>query len=229
MVFQSDKRIKQCPHCKGEYRNLGMHVINKHPSIFAQIDNDSLDINDQKITDKPDNLSNNITPANSTLYRGNVNDLVREKLDTMLNIKIIQMLEKGASLEDINRLMQPQQPINNKVDIFEEIKKYREIQQLVGNKELPIVETDNTSGWLDLANNAIPMIKEMLSNRKTESNTNDKYRTDKTGDLYNSGEVQSQITGNTTESSFLSEKSGIPIQSESSDYRITPIVDKRII
>lgn len=223
MVFASNKPSKMCPFCKAEIKNLGMHISNKHPSAWSKID-DSPILSSNIETSPPrkdESLTSSISPQ--AQYRS-VSEMVKDKLDTMLNLKIIQMLEKGVSVEEINRIMQPPQPQQTN-NVLDEIKKYREIQNLFGNKEV-IPEVDNTSEWLSLANNAIPLIKEMLPN-KQESVKNDRYTELKEGNIPTNRDIQQQAAGDSTQSGSSSKESGILIRTEREDNKIVAISDKR--
>ena len=211
MVFSSNKPIKICPICKTEIRNLANHIANKHPSEFARMENYNTPLDNSIITSKEENTP----PLNNTLSRGqNFRDILNEKLDQMLSIKVIQMLEKGASLQDIQTIINPPQ---QKGISLEDLKTYKEL--FVQNTQTPLnvnipTESDNSSEWLSLINNALPIVKEMLPKKNAEVQQDDKYRSNKDGSVSDNREIQQEITRNTIQSDCTSQESNLIIRTE---------------
>lgn len=156
MVISSDKPLKICPfpECRKEVRNLGFHIANQHPHAFAKMDSSQ----DSAKQVAPLSMINSPVIAEPVK---SVQQILSEKLDTMLNIKIIQMLEHGASLEQIQQSIRP----SSSNITLEDIKKYHDLfytgKQAVENE-------DNTGKWIDLATTALPIIREMLPGKKAE-------------------------------------------------------------
>ena len=156
MSIPTNKPKKQCPYCLKEVNNLGFHVANNHPQIMAQLE-------EQK-TPSPPPATPTLTPqlVNSDKNAGlSVNNMVADALQTMLNIKIIEMLSnsKNASLQEISAAINPPKP-----STLQEIKEYHDLVYGQETREIP--ETGN--GWVDLATAAIPLIREMLPAKKKE-------------------------------------------------------------
>ena len=216
MVFSSDKNDKECFYCKKLVKNLGYHIANQHPNVFSKID------------DAPpiDNITSpNLVTSdkNNSVYRGNINDMIREKLDTMLNIKIIEMLSKGASIDDITKISQPQATQPAGVTL-EEIKKYHDI---VFPNGVPKIEGE-TFNWGELLINALPVIKEMLPQKRKEIEDNG-YTNNKDGDIPILKPISQQIAGDTIKSSNISQEPRATSSTEQQYSGISKSIDKRVI
>lgn len=150
MPIETDKPLKTCKYCGKQYANLATHIINSHPSIMEQL-NETTPINTREM---PKILENTPLQQQNRAF-SSINEMIREKLDTMLNIKIIEMLSanKEMSLIDLKKTLEPQ-----KNTTLQELKEYHDlVYGSVQNNE-----SDNGNQWLELANNALPIIKEML-------------------------------------------------------------------
>jgi len=152
MVIDSIKPNKICPLCQKQIRNLGFHLANQHPNILDRLDNFA-----DTGYDKP------LAPATPTpqLYpsppRGDINALIREKLDTMLNIKIIEMLSNNpnVSIQELQNAINPPQKTT-----IQELKEYHDLVYGEKEEELPYIETENE--WVNIIQQFLPVIKELF-------------------------------------------------------------------
>jgi hypothetical protein len=199
-----EKKYK-CRYCSKQVQNLAQHIINLHPTILEKLE-ENLDL-----TPPPPNLQ---TPTISH-QRGNadIGSLIREKLDLMLNIKIIEMLSKSpnTTIQEISQAINPPQQTNLK-DIVE-------LHNLIypEREEMPVIETGNQ--WVDIAQQALPIVKDMLQSRKPKQESDLNVRG---GEKTNTGilkPIQLEITRDTRKSSNASEKPGITSASEQQDNR----------
>lgn len=153
--MESDKPIKICHFCHKEVRNLGLHISNQHPNILAQLDEyaDTGKINPQVPQ----------TPPTPQIYgsapKGDINALIREKLDTMLNIKIIEMLSSNpnVSIQELQQTLNPPPKTT-----IQELKELHDTFYPESKKDLSDIQTGNQ--WVDVALQALPIAKEMFSN-----------------------------------------------------------------
>jgi len=157
MTIESDKPLKKCGICGKDVRNMGYHVANIHPKVFEKINETS----EEPIiysNEKPRTQNQNTPTVGNT---SDINSMIREKLDLMLNIKIIEMLSKSpnVSLNEISAAINPPQPTK-----LSELKEYHDL--VYGERERDMPETGNQ--WIDLATTAIPLIREMLPTKKKQ-------------------------------------------------------------
>jgi len=201
--IQSEKPLKKCPECGKEVRNLGFHIANIHPKLLEKLDVYKGDVTESSI------------PHEKAGSSSNINEMIREKLDTMLNIKIIEMLSKGGSLADVQQALNP--PTESKPVGIEEIKQYHDLiyKEPEPAVNLNIGESDS-AGWLNLANNAIPIIKDLVGKREEppkkeleDKTKNDESGTIKEGVIRPIKAISGEVTGDSTESSINGEKSGV--------------------
>jgi hypothetical protein len=175
--------IKKCRFCGKDVQNLAAHIIRIHPAIVEQLD-ESPPLSPQTPLSPPNSA---ILPAQN-MRIGDISTLIREKLDIMLNIKIIEMLSqsKDLNLTDIQKAINPPQK-----STLEEIKEYHEM--VYGGADIPFVQTGNQ--WVDIAQQAIPIIKEMLPKRKINNEGETNVRE---GNDYNPGllkPIQQETSG----------------------------------
>jgi len=164
MTIESDKQNKTCPYCYKEVKNLGLHIINNHPTIINKLEeeeNQSPAEYSKQIPEKPNLVR--------TTPQGDISSMIKEKLETMLNIKLIQMLEKGASIEDINRIMNPPPP--PQTSGLEELKKLLEMQKLI-TPQTPMFAgevAEPSINWIELIKEGLPILAQMLQQRKNNN------------------------------------------------------------
>jgi hypothetical protein len=210
MVFQSDKTDKECPYCKKLVKNMGYHIANQHPNVFAKIDDTPL-ITEELKTNTP-SLNNNIS---TPVIRGTLNDLIREKVDTMLNIQIVKMLANGADITDVQKVLQPQQQTQPSI---QDIKAMHDILYSDKDKGLNLnVNSESGTDWGNIIASGIQLLPRLLNNRQGDIQNDTEYRSVETGSISVLKPIQSEITGDTTESSSNSKESGITCGSEQQD------------
>jgi len=150
MTIESIKPIKKCHFCGKEVRNLAVHTLNQHPDAFNRLD---------EVASTP--LVSPAPPSQPQLYasapKGDINALIREKLDTMLNIKIIEMLSKNpsTSIQELQQALNPPQKTT-----IQELKEYHDLVYGEKEPELPYIETENQ--WVNIIQQFLPVIKELF-------------------------------------------------------------------
>jgi len=226
MVFGSDKITKNCFYCKKDVKNLGLHIANQHPNVFEKIDDSPISATSTEKQTPINTLA--ITSSNNTYRGSNINEIVKEKLETMLNIKIIEMLSKGASLQDINSVINPPtsnqptiQDIKNMHDIL-----YKDSGNNPVNVNMPL--EDSSGGILELLTASMPLIRDLLQKRN-EGADNVQRGTNKEGSEYNSGAIPEEVTRNTIKPIGFSQESGIIIPTEQQDNRIPELNNQGFI
>lgn len=193
-MIPSDKPLKKCPFCGKEIRNLGYHVAQVHPQILEKLE-ESSNLYPQSGT-SPQVLPT-AAPNNPQIGRplpenrppvGDINSMIREKLDVMLNIKIIEMLSKSpdVSLQQISQAMNPPQPMG-----IREIKEYHDLFYPV--QKAAAVDSEG-EGWIDLATAAIPLIEKLIPAKK-EGMKIDESRGTQDGGIPLLRPIQQEITG----------------------------------
>jgi hypothetical protein len=194
MPIPSDKPPRACKFCNKEVVNMATHIINQHPSILEQLD--------ERIPETSPSFSNIPTPPtqNKPIYT-DINTMIREKLDTMLNIKIIEMLSanKDMSLVELKNAVAPPQQTT-----LDDLKKYHDIFY----KTADVVE-DGGGKWIELATAALPMIAQMLPKKQEELKKNDtEHRTTEAASPRIRRLISQEITGNTGITGNTSGESG---------------------
>jgi len=219
MVFESNKPIKICPFCKTEIRNLGLHIVNKHKEQLDRLDNlsnPSINSNDKE------NLSlrntNPETAPHNAVYRGSINDLIKEKLDTMLNLKIIEMLSKNPniSINELSSAINPQ-PVAQEKDIIEKLKEYKEIQNLISNNNN--IET-NDPDIMSVITQAFPLLTEFLKNKNGVEKNDTEFRTTETRGIATIKPISLETSEYRAKSDNFSTKSGNISTTEQQDNSI---------
>jgi hypothetical protein len=142
--------VKKCRYCGKEVNRLAEHIIRMHPSIMEKLEEIPL----EEVKNPP--VSPVLTAPNQRI--GNLSVLIQEKLDLMLNIKIIEMLSKSpdTSIQDIAKAINPPEKTT-----IQELKEYHD---LVYPKEMPYIDTGND--WVNIIQQAIPIVKEMMPKKK---------------------------------------------------------------
>lgn len=194
--FETNKTKKICPECGKEIANLGYHIANVHPKLLERLE-------EIPASQSP---AAQIQPKLLLSPGVDTNEMVRQKLETMLNIKLIQMLEKGASIEDINRMLQPPpQPQNFGL---KELKEYHDLV-FRGQNYGVAAEVAEGGGfdWTALINAAMQILPSLLASR---NNNISMKQAESVENGFNTGEfeegsvrilkpISTQIAGDTTE------------------------------
>jgi len=219
MTIPSNKPLRKCALCNKEVRNLGFHIANAHPRALETLEESNL----------PQAQEYSQTPNNKAFSApvGDINAMIKEKLDTMLNIKIIEMLSKGAELPDIQKALNP--PASNSVSL-DDIKKYHDLvysNAAPVNLNLSESAESSASDWIGLISNALPIIQQMLSNRnKPEEIKNvTEYSGIEGGSASILKPIQAEASGNTTESGSFSEESGTLSETTTDDNGSIKTID----
>lgn len=190
--------LKKCRYCGKEVMSLANHIVRMHPAVIEQIE----EVPQQQVINTP---VSPILPAQNVKI-GDISTLIRDKLDIMLNIKIIEMLSnsKDMNLADIQKAISP--PTKTTI---EELREYREFLK---TENPPYIETGNQ--WVDIAQQAIPIIKKMVPQKKkqTEVDLNVREGNRETGNILKPLSIK--VAGNTTESRSTIQESGTPSNSE---------------
>lgn len=193
MTIPSDKPEKTCKFCGKSVKNLGFHVANNHPNIMEQLEE-----NYSPQAAKPNSTQPNTQASQS---QGDLSSMVREKVETMLNIKIIQMLEKGASIEEIHRITNP--PPQTQTTGLDDIKKLVEIQRLIVPQHLPPSTASEAVGtdWGAIIAAAMPIVGQLLTIRMKKPgddiNGFDEHRSDEETSIRILRPISEEITGDT--------------------------------
>lgn len=195
MTIPSDKPLKKCKFCGKEFRNLGFHVANNHPAIMEQLEEQS---------PQPQAAAPMISqPRNTGLPAADTNEMVRQKLETMLNIKLIQMLEKGASIEEVNRMLHPPQPVQSFG--LKELKDYHDLVFPKGQNLAPTGESEATGfDWTALINGVVQILPALLASRSNIKQAESVENGLNTGEFEAGSNgilkpISAQIAGDTTE------------------------------
>jgi hypothetical protein len=195
-MIPNDQILKKCPFCGKDVKNLAPHIVNLHPKIMEKMD--------EMDTKTPENATftpvlTQSSPKILTYPGQSINDMIREKLDTMLNIKIIEMLSKNpnVSLQEISAAIQAPQPQQSALDKLKELREYTSIISDIKGDNMPN-ESGGANEWLGVANAAIPIVKEMLQSRKKHSEVvkNGDVREGNSGSPRNLKRIQSETSGN---------------------------------
>ena len=208
-MIESEKPIKICHFCRKEVRNLGIHIINNHPNILAQLD---------EYTEKGSLAPSSPAPPLTPRSTQNLTAMIQEKLDIMLNIKIIEMLSKSpdATIQDISNAINP--PKNT---TLEELKAYHELVYGKEKSELPYIETENQ--WANLAQQALPIVRDMFANRQQKQPLKEVEKDVRGRKETNPGilkPIQLEIAGDTGEPARHSEEPGAPGDTEQQDNKL---------
>jgi len=208
VVINSEKKTKICSYCNKEVKNLGFHISNLHPNVFSKIDDTP---NTEKVlTDNSTNITTTLKPSQLS-----INEMIKDKLDTMLNIRIIEMLSKNASLSEIQQVLNPTPKTT-----IEELKQYHDLVYSDNkNNGVNLNVGENSSGWLELATNALPIISQMLPQKQKELKQDDELRRSEERSLRILKPISEEVTGNREESRKFSEESRIIIPTKQQDNK----------
>jgi len=126
------------------------------------------------------------------------------------------MLERGATLQDVQAMINP--PIQKSINL-EELKAYKDLfvnqtSHTPLNVSVPLEES--STDWGSIISSGLQIIPELLKNRNEVKQNDSEYGNNKAGSLQDSGTVQQEITRNTIQSSSNSQESGIIIPTEQS-------------
>jgi hypothetical protein len=169
MPIPTDKPTKKCQFCNKDVINLGLHIINQHPKIMDQLDESysTPSLSPNLIQNTPIQQQNRPTGSD-------INAMIREKLDTMLNIKIIEMLSssKDVSLIDIKKSLEPTQNTS-----LSDVKALHDmIYDQNKGSAININAGEEGNGWLDLATAALPILGQLIPKRMEEKQNDTEYR-----------------------------------------------------
>jgi len=217
MPFETNKPMKTCKFCSKQVANLAMHIINNHPSILEQLDETTPNASPNTSVST---ASAGVIPQNKPVT-SDINALIREKLETMMNIKIIEMLasSKDVSLSEIGRAINPPPPVQQIG--LKEIKEYHDLIYAGGEM------ASGGNDWVGLATAALPIISQMLpaKKRQMEEVKNDEPRENERRSIRILKPVQKETSGNREESGGASEQSGGVSGEPKQDDRINQIID----
>jgi hypothetical protein len=217
MPIESNRPIKKCKYCTKEVQNLATHIINSHPSILEQLEEGEI----KTPPETPPKALN--TPQNATIISEDTETLIRRKLNTLMDIQIIKALGSGAELKDIRALVTPQKTPQEV--ITETIALHNAIYPKGNNT---VVESGSSvNQWLELANNALPIIRDMLPKKQSmEVKQNDGYKEPTRGDRKPIRTISQQIAEHRGESGSISKESGIDVRAEQQNSREPEIINK---
>lgn len=205
MPIETTKPLKNCKFCGKDYANLATHIINSHPSIVEQLD-ESAYIPTQNTTPLPLNVANG--PPQRQHLGTDIDTMVREKLNTMLNIKIMEMLSsnKDVSLMDIKQSLEPPKTTS--------LKELKEFHDLVYSNNNNGGNEENGNQWLDLINNALPIVSQMLPKKREELEKNDRYKPIEDGRVATIRPISEEVARDTNKSGIDSEEPRIIVPTE---------------
>ena len=197
------KDKKKCHICGKLVYELGLHIANIHPQIMQKLEESGFN-ETQTSQEKQEQLpSFGIKPPLSQQNRvvvvgqGSINEMIREKLDTMLNIKIIEMLSRNpeVSINDIHQAINPPQ---NTQPSLQDLKTYHD---LVFGEDYERERPGESQGgeWAAIAKEAIPIVKNMLQSKTTTQQG--AVANVRSGESTNPGilkPIQLKVTGDTT-------------------------------
>jgi len=210
-MIPSDKPPKTCPYCLKEVFNLGVHVVNNHPTVLAQIEEKqgissnvevSLPIQQQQQA-IPVPASPQLTGSAST------KQLIRDAIEDMTNIQILKMLQKDVPLEQINKMLNPA-PQTQQVDQLAQLERYASIISKIRGPAGPVVQVaESSTDWGALAGQALQVLPQLLNLRKnkTEDENNVEHRADEEGNNGICELIPEKIAGDTGESADSSKES----------------------
>lgn len=205
MPIESDKPNKICVYCNKEIKNLGLHIINAHPSILEQLEEKTPNLPQGSMTPQQ---SPSVTTSRP-LSGGDTRSMIREKLEAAIDIKLLQMLEKGASVEEINRVINPP-PVQSQKSLKEQLEELNEFNKLLGNRQVSI-ETSDGSGdkWTEVLIGLVPTLLQMFANKKQpmEAVKNVEHRTNEIGSVEDITTLSGENGSNREESSNIGKES----------------------
>jgi len=213
MTIPTDKPLKECPYCLKSVSNLGLHIINQHPSILQQLEEKS-DFTPRNIASEGQSspqISRSFSQNTPVSMIGReVDDAVR----TAINIKLLKMLEANPdmSIKQLKEMVDPA-PAPSIKDKLEE---YKLLKDLFGGKEIIQEEGSGSNQWLEIIGAALPIVKEMLPSRKQklEEQKNDGNGRIEEGSIRTIKPIQEEAPGDPTESGSISEESGNPVEEQ---------------
>jgi len=225
MAIESDKPVKTCPYCKKSVVNLGLHIINAHPTIMEQLEERQNETTPQKTS-----FDAEPRPKPINVVSEDTETLIRRKLSMLMDIQIIKALGAGAELKHIQAMITPaktaQETINEAIALHNAI--YPPNQRNVVDV---VAEATDTNQWLELAKVALPAIAQMLPQKRTELQnevkTNDaEHRTIEERSVGVRRLVSTQNTGNTGQPSNISREPSVANGAEQQDSRSVEPINK---
>jgi len=196
MVFQSEKQLKLCPYCGKSIANLATHIINQHPKILEQLE--------EKGSETPPDQSHSVPNAGLNTQNkpiaGDTKALIREKLDTFFDAALLKYMSSNdnVGIKDLAAIANPPQQTS--------LHDYIEFHKLMNSQKSEPVESG--AGWMDLLNNALPIIGQMLPNKRSE--VKNELRTNEGASIPVSGTIQQEAGEHRNKPIDLSEESSDP-------------------
>jgi len=211
--IHSEKPIKVCPICKKEVRNLGLHIANIHPKALEYFD-------------EYEQAPKNSTESNIIAKKaGSIGEMVKEHLDTMLNLQLIQMLGQGGTIKDVQNVLNPTEQKTAGVTIAD-VKEYHDLVYKENQDAVNInVSESDSAGWMNVFNNALPIVNKLMDSRTTpktnneENKENDKHRTTEERTIRPIGFIQKETPIDSEKPRSVIEESRIVKSAEQQDNR----------
>jgi soluble cytochrome b562 len=207
MTLPSDRPLKTCNFCGKQVKNLGFHIANQHPKIMEQIDEMQ-----ETLPGTPPGAAPGQDLQALRKVLPDINSMIREKLDTMLNIKIIEMLSKSpnTSIQEIQSAINPAPKTT--------IQDFKEMRDLFKESAIDkISDIDTGNQWANVALQALPIVREMLPKKQNEVKQN--VREGNTRSEGSLKPIQLEIAGSAREPSGDSQKSRVVSTPEQQDNR----------
>lgn len=204
-MIPSDKPPKTCPYCLKEVFNLGVHVVNNHPTVLAQIE-EKPGISNSIENNPPSNLPVPVSSPPTIPGQISTKQLIREKLEEMMDIQILKMLKQDVPLEKINQMLQPQ---TQQVDQLAQLERYANVIAKIRGPAGPVPQIgESSTDWGAIATAGIQLLPQLLNLRKnkTEDENNVEYRTDKEGNTGICELIPEEITRDTGEPAHSGEE-----------------------
>jgi hypothetical protein len=212
MPIKTDKQQRLCKYCNKSFANLGLHIINNHPNIMEQLEENAPIL--------PTETTTRLEPTTSLIKNPvvSVNNMVAEALQTMLNIKIIEMLSgsNNASLQEIGKVLNPPPQTT-----LQDIKAYHDLvyEDRGRDREEDVPESGNQ--WIDLATQAIPLVRDMMNRG---GNKHVEHTGIKEADRGEYSELQHEVARDTKQPISISGKSGEPSRGATTNIKRISII-----
>ena len=157
MTFYSDKIDKPCKYCGKVVKNLAAHIINQHPNVLTQLEEPTQEVRYETETKPQQQVVLSAAPQ-QRLIGQHLSDMIKEKMDIMLNILIMEKLSKSnnTSLQEISQAINPTPQTS--------LKDLKEFHDIIYKQDAleKVSQMDTGNDWANVALQAIPIIKDML-------------------------------------------------------------------
>lgn len=152
-----------CPACGQDFLHLGQHIANKHPEIIDQAikaaESGQASVTPTLGTSLPVQAAQNVQTRPNLMIRS-YSEIIAQALNDIVAVQIIKALSSSnpPSLQDLGSIMNPpkQTQLSDVIDFHKKIY----------GDEHPMIETGNQ--WIDIAQQALPIIKDMMPKKKAE-------------------------------------------------------------